>query len=444
MSEAKLTKGPVGKTLMRMTIPMVIGVLSMMLFNIIDTYWVSKLGNEALAAISFTFPVAYSSITLAMGIGVGAGAVIAKAIGEGDQERVKRLMNESLYLGSLVAVVVGALGILTHDWLFTLMGATDVMLPKIREYMFYWYAGMLALMLPIVCNAALRATGDGRTSGMVMGSAALLNLVLDPIMIFGYFGFPAMGIRGAAIATVISWLASLLLALYVMIKRGLFAPVEMPRWKETFCTWRKILYIGVPAGLTHMLTPLSAGVITAMVSEFGADAVAGFGVGSRVEPLALVVIIALTASLTPFIGQNWGAGLADRVNQAFRSSIIFSVAFELVMLPILLFGAYPIARAFSSHPATIATIVDFLWVLPFSYAFVGITLIISATFNAFHKPIHATVLNLLRLGGFLIPFAYYGGYHFGLVGLFVGVSVANIISGLVAMVAVRRTLKTVS
>ncbi len=439
MTKAKLTQGPIGSTLVRMTIPMVFGIASMMLFNIIDTYWVSKLGNLELAAISFTFPAAYSTICLAIGIGVGASAILAKVIGEGEVDRVRRLLSQTLILGCLLAVAVGVLGIATHDALFLWMGAQPDMLPLIQDYMLLWYGGLPILMMPIICNGALRASGDARTPGMVMGIAALFNLVLDPILIFGMFGCPAMGVRGAAVATLMSWFVSLVVALRALANKELLSS-----WKcsmgEMLATWKKVLYIGLPAAFTNILTPLSAFVITKMVAGHGLEAVAGFGVVSRVEPIALVVVIALTTVLGPFIGQNWGAGLHGRVSEALRVSLLFAVAFEIGLLPLLLGASYSIAAAFSQDQQTIQTVIDFLWIQPFSYGFVGVTLVVSTVYNALHKPMVATGINLLRLLVFLIPLAYFGDQGWGLKGIFIGVAVANVLSGIIAYVALRRTM----
>ena len=215
----QMTKDPVGPSLIHLAIPMMFGLVSIMLFNLVDTFYISLIGVRELIAISFTFPVTFTLVSFAFGIGIGASVVISRTIGEGDHHRVQRLTTDSLLLVTLIILCVAGLSFIALRSIFTLIGATDESLPLIKEYMIPWLLGVVFVVIPIVGNSAIRATGDTKTPSMIMVIAAVVNAVLDPLLIFGYGPFPALGIKGAAIATVISYFSILLAGLWVLGRR---------------------------------------------------------------------------------------------------------------------------------------------------------------------------------------------------------------------------------
>ena len=212
----RMTEGPVGPSLIRLAVPMIFGLVSIMLFNLVDTFYISQIGARELVAISFTFPVTFTLMSFSFGIGIGAAAVISRAIGEGDQHRVQRLTTDSLLLVALIIICVAGLSFFALDSIFTLMGASTESLPLIKQYMIPWLSGVVFVVIPIVGNSAIRATGDTKTPSWIMIIAAGVNAVLDPLLIFGYGPFPELGIQGAAIATVISYISIMIAGLWVL------------------------------------------------------------------------------------------------------------------------------------------------------------------------------------------------------------------------------------
>jgi putative MATE family efflux protein len=200
-TRATLIEGHIGKTLIKLTIPMIFGILGMVAFNLVDTFFIGQLGTNELAAISFTFPVVFVIGSLAMGLGMGASAVISRAIGEGDPTRVQRFTTDSLILSVLVVVVFIVIGLLTIDQVFALLGATPQVMPLIKQYMLIWYPSMIFVVIPMVGNNAIRATGDTKTPSVIMLVAVAVNIILDPLLIFGIGPFPALALAGAALAT---------------------------------------------------------------------------------------------------------------------------------------------------------------------------------------------------------------------------------------------------
>ena len=202
--KANLTEGDPGKTIMKLTGPMMIGMIGMVIFNLVDTLYIGRLGTEALAAMSFTLPVVMLQGSISMGLGVGVSAVISRAIGAGNQEKVKRLTTDSLFLSVLIVTSFVVLGYLTIDPLFRLLGAEGELLILVKQYMSIWYVGVPFVVIPMIGNSAIRAAGNTVIPSGIMLTAITVNIVLDPLLIFGIGPFPRMELAGAALATVIA------------------------------------------------------------------------------------------------------------------------------------------------------------------------------------------------------------------------------------------------
>ena len=428
-----LTKGPVGPWLVKLAVPMVFGMFSIMTFNLVDTYFVSRLGTKELAAMTFTFPVVMVVLSIALGIGTGTSSVLSRAIGEGDSERVRRLTTDSMILSIVAGIIFVLLGLATMRPVFTAMGATEELYCLIKQYMTVWYMGVGFVVIPITGNFALRASGDTLTPGIIMVGASVINALLDPVMIFGLFGFPRMELTGAALATVITRAFTLIGALYILHHKKHMLALKLDSVREMLLSWRHLLYIGIPASATNVLFALTMGVITRIVAVFGPAAVAAVGAGTRIESLALIVYFAMMSALVPFFGQNWGAGELDRVYTAYRKSNLFSVLWGALCFVLFLLYGKMLGGVFSSDPEVIGGITVLLVISSFSYCFRGICMVAISMFNAVNMPIRAVILNVVRMFVLYIPLAYLGSFYFGFRGVFAGMSLGNFLAGIFSL-----------
>ncbi|MBL4940636.1 MAG: MATE family efflux transporter [Colwellia sp.] len=422
-----LLEDPVTSTLKRMTIPMIYGMILLMTFNLVDTFFVSLLGTQPLAAISFTFPVTFTVISLMIGLGIGTSAVIAKFLGHNDHQSAKDSATAALYLAAIVVISLSFVGYLFTDELFTLLGAEASLLPLIHQYMDIWYIGSVCLIGPMIGNAILRASGDTKTPSIVMGSAGLINAILDPVFIFGFGPVPAMGLQGAAIATLISWFFGFIFVLIILTKQKNLIHTHLLPIKQLLASCRGILKIGLPAAGANMLTPIAAAIMTAIAAGYGESVVAAFGVGSRIESIACLVVLAMSMSLPPFISQNFGAGHMHRVKQAYKRSIKFVLLWQVFIYVVLIIAAPWIASAFATEQKVADIIVLFIWILPLGYGLQGVIILTNSSFNALHKPMIALVLSVVRLFICYVPLAYLGSYYYGLHGFFIGALIGNLI-----------------
>ncbi len=423
-----------------MTIPMIFGMVGIVAFNLVDTFFVGRLGTPELAALSFTFPVVMVIGSLALGLGTGASAVISRAIGEQDTQRVRRLTTDSLVLSVTIVGIMVVIGFFTIDPLFRALGATPELLTLIRQYMVIWYPGMVFLVVPMVGNNAIRATGDTMPPAIIMLVAAVLNTILDPLLIFGLGPFPRLELAGAATATVFARAVTLAVSLWVLHFRDKMTTIELPPLGAIWNSWKSILYIGLPTAATRMIAPLSVGVITRLLASYGPEVVAGFGVATRIEFFSFTVVVALASVVGPFVGQNLGADRFDRVEKGMKYSKRFAMAWGAAMFVVLAVSAKWLAPIFSDNPRVILSTVLYLTIVSISYGPHGVFHIANTALNVLQRPFHAAALMIVQLFLLYIPLAHLGSALFGLRGAFGGIALALCIGAVLAHIVLQKML----
>lgn len=439
-SNPDLLTGDISQTLRAMTIPMILGMITLMTFGLVDTFFVSLLGTEQLAAISFTFPVTFTLISLNIGLGIGTSATIARLLGAGNYAHARQFASGALILAVILVGLLALVGVASIVPIFTLLGATSVHMPYIHDYMLIWYASGVCLSLPMVGNSVLRASGDTKTPSMIMAFGGLINAVLDPLLIFGLGPVPAMGIQGAALATLFAWAIGAGIIVYLLaVKRKLILPRLLTLTELKF-TSAAILKIGLPAAGANMLTPLAAGVMTALVAVYGSEAVAAWGVGNRLESIACIMVLSLSMSLPPLISQNLGAGKLQRVEQAYTLALRFIMLWQFVLYLLIWLLSPFIAGIFAQEQAVADLIQLFLSIVPLAYGLQGVTILTNSSFNAMHKPMAALLLSMLRLFVCYVPLAYLGSKLYQLEGMFYSAVIANLITAVVAYLWFKHSL----
>lgn len=430
--KGRLLTGSVKKTLIKMTLPMMAGMLSMVVFNLVDTFYVGKLGVEQLAAMGFTFPVVLAVNSIALGMGIAASSIISRAIGRGDHHEVVSLASNMLLIGFMTVVVITTIGLLTIEPLFALLGAKGSILGMVKQYMVIWYWGVPFVVMPMMGNNMLRATGDSKTPGITMTISMFINLLVDPLLIFGLGPFPAMGLQGAAVTTVFSRAISMVISLTILIKREHMIVLSSSILSSTVKTAKQLFYISIPATATRLIVPLSMAVITRMIAQYGNPAVAGFGVASRIEMFAMMITRSLGSVLMPFVGQNWGARNIDRIRDAMRFSDMASIAWGFVVFIVSILFARPIASLFNSSPEVINITAYYLYIVSFTFGLFGVTELNSIGLNALNKPIPSTIISFVRMFILYIPLAVLGSKLFEIKGIFSAAALTNIITGIFA------------
>jgi len=427
-----LTNGDVRGHLWRLGMPMAVGAIAVMSIGMVDAWFLGQVGTAELTAISFTFPVTFAISSVAIGLGAGSSSVIARTIGTGDQHRVRRLATDSLGLAVLVVIVLSGLGWLTSKALFAAMGASGEILELLMAYMNIWYLGMPFLVVPMVAGSLLRAIGDARVPSLTMILSAVVNIILDPIMIFGFGPVPAMGMEGAAWATLIARAFSMVLTLSVLVFRERLIVFEKAAWEEVRSSWRQVVAVGVPASLANMINPFSLAIVTTILARYSSETVAAFGVAGRIEAMAAIPMLALSASIGPITGQNHGAGLPHRIRTALIDSFLFCILWATAMALLLWLAGPWLASLFSDDPAVTAGIVSYLRIVPITLAGYGIVIVAAAAYNALGMGFRAMGLYLIRSFLLYIPMAWLASFWFGANGVFAALAIANLLSGAIS------------
>lgn len=426
----EILDGAVGPVLARLTLPMVLGIASTSFSGAIDAYFIGRLGSRELAAYGFSFPVSLVLNSLIQGLGIGTASVVSRTIGEGRPERVRQVTTHAFWMGLAFALLLAGLGGLTLQPLFQSLGARGDVLLLVRGYMRVWYAGLPLILLPMIGNNAVRATGDTRTPALALLAAVGLNALFDPLFIFGWGIVPRLGLAGAAWASVLSQGLVLIALLAVLAWREGMLELARPRLAGLVESGRQIGAVALPAALTRLVFPLSMLLITGLVASYGAKAVAALAVAGRIETLVMIVVVALSASLVPFVGQNWGAGKPERARQGLRVSLRFSLLWGLAASLALFLAAPWIARVFTRDPQVLGPTVAYLRIVSWSLGLQGVSTLVSSAFNAVNRALYSTAITLVRMFALYIPLAYLGSRLWGLDGIFAGACAANVLVGL--------------
>lgn len=433
-----LLTGSVPGHLVRLSWPMVFGILSFIGFNLADTWFVAQLGPDHLSAISFTFPVTMVLFSVTLGLGIGLTSVMSRSLGSGDRALAKRLTNSTLLLGLVLVAAATALGLATIDPVFRMIGAPDHILPLIHDYMVIWYSSVIFMVLPMVGNSAMRALGDALTPSMLMVGAAIVNVILDPIMIFGLLGFPRLEMIGAGLATLTARFLTLLVVMAVLHFREKLLDLRPGVWAERLADWKAVMKIATPVIAGQLVGPISFAILTALVADYGSNAVGGLGIASRIEAFALIPILALQTGMTPMVGQNHGAALHHRVRTVLHWGFGAAVVWGALLTAVLGLLAVPIAELFDEDPQVVTTAAKYLYITPVTFAFYGLLLVATAAFNALGRAVPAMILTVLRMLVIQIPLALLLEVWFDLTGIFIAVAAANVITGALAVIMILR------
>ena len=438
----KLTQGRVGTQLIGLTLPIIVGNLALLTFELMDAYFVAQLGVKELAAIGFVLPVIMVLGSIAIGMGTGTSSLIARIIGRGNSENISYFIVDSLLLALITIGTLSFFGLATINPLFSALGASADVLPLISEYVRLRYIGLIFLVVPIINNNVFMALGNSWLPSILLTVSAIINLVLDPLLIFGWGDIPPLGLTGAALATLIakvliSVTSLLFLCFYHRdLGRFVFRPLQ-----ESWQNWKSILHIAVPAASVNLLVPISLGLITSLVAHYGTESVAGLGIALRVEGFTLIVYRALSGSIAPFTGQNWGARQYNRVTKGLSLSFLFCLIWGGLLAFFFRVNGFSLISKLANNSAVIAIAGGYLTIVSLSYGALGINMVSSSALNALGRPLPAVLIAGLRTLLIYIPLAYVGSHIFGIYGIFSALCVSNIVVAFGAFLWLRHFFK---
>lgn len=438
---AKLTRGSIRGHLVTQTLPMIVGVAAVMSIGLVDAYFIGQLGSEALAAISFIFPISVAVASLGVGMMVGINSVISRALGEGDSDRAARRANFGIVLSVAFGVLIGSLLYLLLDPLFSLMAASSEQLPLIRSYMQPFALGFPLMMAIMGINGVLRGQGEARKTSYVSITYAAANWVLDPILITGAFGYEGLGMVGAAYATLIGWGFGIAMGIWLIRQAAIPISFKLLGQCRIGESTTAILGVAGPAAFSNAINPIGLSVLTALIASESAAAVAGFGAAGRVQSFAVVPLLGLSGAIGAIIGQNWGARQYARAREAMWLAGLFCVGYGLITAAMLSWGGRWFADFFTEDPAIIDEFASYLRIAAWGYAGFGLLIVANGALNALDKANSALMQSSVRVFLVMLPLGWLAREFYGSSAIYAAELAANLVGGTVAVLVVWRAMR---
>ena len=440
MTESSPTTLSLVRQLWQQTWPMALGVMSLLGFYLVDSIFVARLGTAPLAAQSFTFPLAFLVIGVQVGIGIAIAALISRAIGAGQQDQANRLGALVLTGGGLLLGVLLLLLWLLQAPAFSLIGASDAIRELIRPY---WAIQVLAMWVGGVLYfgySLFRAHGNTRFPGLMMVLTSLLNLMLDPILIFGVGDWDGFGLPGAALASLLAFAIGLGIQVLALRgkgwvqRHGMLVQMRVSAWP--------FAQIAGPAMISQLMPPLAAMLATALVARAGDQAVAAWGMASRLESFSIVLVLGMTMALPPWLGRCYGGNDWDTVRRLMRVAAAMVIGWQLVLGLLMALLAAPLAGLLVETAPVQSYLTLLIRWLPPSYGLLGVCMLVVSASNALGWPMRAMLISFLRLFLCYLPLLWLG-YQLGdFGGLALGAAFGNLLAGVMAWMFYQQALAT--
>ena len=439
-TERDLTQGSLGKAIFLLSVPMILEMLGESLFAVVDIFFVAKLGADAIAVVGLTEALIVIVYALAIGISIGATATVARRTGEKDTEGAARTAIQVLYLGLIVSIVVGIIGVVFAPQLLRLMGAEESVVAQGTTFTRVMLGGNVVIVFLFLINGIFRGAGDAAIAMRVLWLANILNIFLAPCFIFGVWIFPELGVAGAAVGTTIGRGAGVLYALYSLTRRGGRFQIEAGHLAFVPNLVWKLAKLSASAALQMLIGMASWIGLIRIISGFGTDAVAGYLIGIRVILFALLPSVGLSNAAATLVGQSLGAGKPERAEKAVWTAAFCSAGFLTVVGILLAAFAKPIVGIFTTETVVAAYASDCLLIVSLGFLFYGFGMVIETSFNGAGDTVTPTYLNLFIFWLFEIPLAYVLAYNFGLgaYGVFWSITLAFSMLAIVSAILFRR------
>lgn len=428
----RLGDAPLGRLLLSLSLPGVASMITMALYNIIDTFWVARLGYRAIAALTIVLPYHVLIIAIGAGTGIGASALASRRFGEGDIEATNRVAGQIFPLTGLLGSIFLAAAVFFPRPILTLCGATPDIMDYATQYLSIIGFGAPFVIFSIASSNLLRASGDAIRPMIFMITATIINIILDPFMIFGIGLFPEMGVRGAALATVISQLCAAGLSFYYIVAHKSVYRVKLPHLKPNLPVIHDIYRVGFPAMVMETTESITFALFNYVLSAFGSLAIAAAGLAIRIADLAFMPMFGVAQGLLPIVGFSFGAQLWDRLWRAIKlASVSLALTLGIATVALIVFSPQVIT-IFSDDPELMAIAVPAMRITISTLALVGPTILFITAFQGLSKGKEAMILSLLRQLVFFVPLLLLLPRIWGINGVWLSIPATDILGFIVA------------
>ena len=391
-----LLKDNIPKLVRKLAVPAMVGTLFQTLYNVVDTFFAGKISPEALSALSKSFPIYFIIIATSIGVTVAGTSLIGNSIGEKNNKKTLNYCSHIIYYGILISIFITFLGLYFSENVFFLMGSTEEVTSLGLEYTNIIYSGSFLFILVVSLNSLLHAEGDTKTYRNILVLSFLLNIILNPILIFGFLFIPAFGVKGIGIATIISQLLSFLIILIKFLKNHRVRNITSEHLTPKFLFFKNIFFQSMPISISICGYALAAAIIFTYVGQSGEYAVAGYGVGTRIEQVVLLPILGINTAIISIIAQNYGANNLERIKETYFTAIKYAFLIMITAGILVFLSASLITGFFSNDPEVIEYGKRYLKISAFVLPAYPVFFLSNGFFMALKKSENAMISNFFR------------------------------------------------
>jgi len=406
LKENKMGTMPVNKLLLSLSLPLVISMLMQAMYNVVDSLFVARVSENALTAVSLAFPIQNFMIAVGVGTGVGMNAYLSRSLGEKNKKDVDLAANNGIFLAFLSYIVILVLGLALSGFYYKAQTDIAEIIEGGETYIKICLIGSFGLFLQITMERLLQSTGKAFFSMITQITGAVINIIFDPIFIFGYFGFPAMGVAGAALATVMGQIIAMLLGLFLNIKANKEISISLKCFKPDIHAIKRIYSVGFPSIIMQSVSSVMTFGMNNILLAFSSTATAVFGVYFKLQSFVIMPVLGLNNGMVPIISYNYGAGNKDRIIKTIKLSIVAAVTIMALGLAAFQILPYQILMIFDASENMLEIGIPALKIISIHFILAGFSIIMNAVFQAFGKGFYSLLVSLTRQLIVLLPVAF--------------------------------------
>ncbi|WP_426350846.1 MATE family efflux transporter [Alloiococcus sp. CFN-8] len=404
--ENKMGTMEINPLLISMAVPMMLSMLVQALYNVVDSIFVAQLGEDALTAVSLAFPIQNLMIAISVGTGVGVNSLLSRSLGEKNYDRANKAAKNGIFLAAISSLLFVLFGMFFTEFFFKTQTQEGLIINYGVDYLTICTIASTGIFGSIIFERLLQSTGKTVYTMVTQGVGAIINIILDPIMIFGLFGFPAMGVKGAALATVIGQFGGMFLGIYFNVKKNHEININMKRFKPDFKIIKRIYSVGIPSIMMASIGSIMTYGMNSILMTFSSTAAAVFGVYFKLQSFIFMPVFGLNNGMVPIIAYNLGARKKDRIIQTIKLAIIYAT---IIML--LGFGAFQLIPdklllMFNASPEMLSIGTHALQKISISFIFAGFAIVASSVFQALGNGLLSLFVSVGRQLIVLLPIAY--------------------------------------
>lgn len=434
---------PVNSLLVGMAVPIMLSMLVQALYNIVDSVFVSMLSENALTSVSLIFPIQNLMISVAVGTALGVNAVLSRRLGEKDFAAANRVADNGIFLALLSAIAFAILGLMCSKLFMSSFTSDPEILSMGADYMAIVTIFSLGIFMQCMLERIIQVTGKTFYQMVIQLVGAVVNIILDPILIFGLCGLPKMGVAGAAIATVLGQTVSMIIGFYLNATKNHEVKITFKGFRPCARTIKNIYQIGVPSIIMQSIGSVMTFGINKILIVFSSTAVSVFGIYFKLQSFVFMPVFGVTSALVPIVGYNYGAQRPKRILQAVRMALIMCVG--IMTIGLIMFEVAPelLLSMFNASPSMLEIGVPALRIIAISFVFAGASIVASSMFQALGEGMHSLIMSVVRQLVVLLPAAYIWAKLFGLSAVWWSFPTAEIAAFMLTIVFSFKTYRTI-